>query len=584
MTIQKILTFQEMGEEEKADEVYFLDSDIKYLNALKEFALDETNADIIIADNILTPLGIGTNPHNAFDLLKKIKIFGTYENPWIIAWKNEPLDAGEDEVEYFQKSALQQPIYDDVMHMRKNFPLPVFTIADPNGIHRIGWSAGKVDGDDWIFIHVTDPSRYIAPNSDLDQIFRKRGLSVILPEIQFSMLPQILEDQISLKIDPNDKKKKLALTVGVKPERDGRIIDYKIIYSFLDTEKTYNLSIDETNAIILGNEEEMTPNSTLVREKYFQDWISIEQFAERRKKFRIRHGAISLKIPKATVKIAREKFIPGAAHVFRIDLTPENELNNAVGVVNELDLVVGEISASFCTKMNVPMIYKSQPPIPLDLDFKPTKDPLEDRIKQESLDKLYKKDRSDESVITQITRRNNFPPEIYSITPKKHHGLALTSYGQFANPLNDYYDLANHYQLKYAALLSDWQRTKDKDDDDCPVPVSPFNHNVLHDIVSTSESRKSDILTLQKNSSRFWIYWSIKNDIEANVFTQYSGLVIVARDDRNETTVLLRHYELEARMTTKRKYTKGEKIYLKVEHVDPFYDRLILKEAKGRPT
>jgi len=577
------LTFQEMGEEEKADEVYFLESDVRYLNALINYAIEESNSDIIIADKILTPLGIGTNPHNTFDLLKKIKIFGTYENPWILAWKNDPLDVGEDEIEYFQKSALQQPIYDDVMHLRKNFPLPVFTIADPNGIHRIGWSVGKVDGDDWVFIHVTDPSRYLAANSDLDQIFRKRGLSVSLPEIKFSLFPRLLEEQTSLQIDPNDKKKKLALTIGVKPERDGRVIDYKIIYSFLDKDKTYNLTINEANAIILGNESEMTPNSTLVREKYFQDWITIEQFAERRKKFRIRHGAISLKIPKSTVTITREKYVPGAAHVFRIDLTPENELNNAIGVVNEMDLVAGEVAASFCSKMNVPMIYKSQPPIPLDLDFKPTRDPLEDRIKQESLDKLYKKDRSDESVIDQITRRNTFPPEVYSVAPKKHNGFALTSYAQIGNPLNDYYDLANHYQLKYATLLSDWQRNKYEDEEECPLPLSLFNHNVLHDIVSTSESRKSDIQTLQKNSNRFWIYWSIKNDLEDNVFTQYSGLVIIARDDRNETTVLIRHYELEARMTTKRKYTKGEKIFLKVEHVDPFYDRLVLKEAKGKP-
>jgi exoribonuclease R len=268
--------------------------------------------------------------------------------------------------------------------------------------------------------------------------------------------------------------------------------------------------------------------------------------------------------------------------VFRIDLTPDNELNNAVGVVNEMDLVVGEIAASFCTKMNVPMIYKSQAPIPLDLDFKATRDPMEDRIKQESLDKLYKKDRSDESVISQITRRNNFPPEVYSITPKKHNGLALYSFGQIANPLNDYYDLANHFQLKHAAILSEWQRNKDKGDEDCPVPETPFNHNVLHDIVSLSESRKADIMILQKNSTRFWIYWSIKNDIEDNIYTQYSGLVVIARDDRNETTVLIRHYELEAKMTTKRKYTKGERIFLKVEHVDPFYDRLVLKEAKGK--
>jgi hypothetical protein len=37
---------------------------------------------------------------------------------------------------------------------------------------------------------------------------------------------------------------------------------------------------------------------------------------------------------------------------------------------------------------------------------------------------------------------------------------------------------------------------------------------------------------------------------------------------------------LEHKLTTKRKYTKGEIIQLKVDHVDPFYDRLILSEVR----
>jgi hypothetical protein len=47
---------------------------------------------------------------------------------------------------------------------------------------------------------------------------------------------------------------------------------------------------------------------------------------------------------------------------------------------------------------------------------------------------------------------------------------------------------------------------------------------------------------LQINSNRFWILWSIKQDVNDNAFTTYEGLVIVARDDRNETTILVRQY------------------------------------------
>jgi len=59
----------------------------------------------------------------------------------------------------------------------------------------------------------------------------------------------------------------------------------------------------------------------------------------------------------------------------------------------------------------------------------------------------------------------------------------------------------------------------------------------------------------------------------------YKALVLTSKDDRNETLILLRKYELEVRAVIPRKLEKGEVIYVKVEHVDPFYDRLIVKDV-----
>lgn len=83
-----------------------------------------------------------------------------------------------------------------------------------------------------------------------------------------------------------------------------------------------------------------------------------------------------------------------------------------------------------------------------------------------------------------------------------------------------------------------------------------------------------------QNSTRFWILHSIQQDLRDAKYAAYRALVLTSRDDRNEALVLLRHYELEARMTVRRQLTKGELIYVRVEHVDPFYDRLILKEYR----
>ena len=63
-------------------------------------------------------------------------------------------------------------------------------------------------------------------------------------------------------------------------------------------------------------------------------------------------------------------------------------------------------------------------------------------------------------------------------------------------------------------------------------------------------------------------------------YTAYRALVITARDDKDQAVILIRAYEIEARMVPERQLTKGELIHVKVEHVDPFYDRLVLKEYR----
>jgi hypothetical protein len=44
--------------------------------------------------------------------------------------------------------------------LRRYFNHPVFTIADRNGFHRVGFSVASDAAQDWIIIHVIDPTRY----------------------------------------------------------------------------------------------------------------------------------------------------------------------------------------------------------------------------------------------------------------------------------------------------------------------------------------------------------------------------------------------------------------------------------------
>jgi len=130
----------------------------------------------------------------------------------------------------------------------------------------------------------------------------------------------------------------------------------------------------------------------------------------------------------------------------------------------------------------------------------------------------------------------------------------------------------------------EWQRTRtDEDEDTAYYPG--FTLGDLHGLRPQLEIRMREIEVLKKCSTRFWILHCIKRECEISGIIQYKALILMSKDDRNESLILVRKYELETRIILQRKAEKGEVIYVKVDHVDPFYDRLILRDVTTqRPT
>lgn len=59
------VVFSVQGDTDAADEIVFAEEDIKYLEALKQYAMNETSNNVTVAEQILRPLGIGKDVNDS---------------------------------------------------------------------------------------------------------------------------------------------------------------------------------------------------------------------------------------------------------------------------------------------------------------------------------------------------------------------------------------------------------------------------------------------------------------------------------------------------------------------------------------
>lgn len=427
-----------------------------------------------------------------------------------------------------------------------------------------------------------------------------------LPERYIPLLPSRLQALLTLQQESKGGPTlKPAFSVGLRLFRDGSVESFRVVPSFVRNVQA--LTFADMDAILLGEAETtLSPRAKDVREKHFQTWAKLEELAEKRKKQRLKRQAQHVHLPTPTARIRKSRRGGLEAHL-RVLPSP---FRNSRGIIKEFSLLASEAVAALLAKATVPAVFVSQDAVAPELDFEASNDPLEDRIRQESIDKAKKKDTQPDTIIEQIRKLRSLPVEAFSIHRGPHYGYGLSGYAPFRNAFEKYLDLVNQHQLKVClsqlrtplTILRPSCSSKRGRFASSNVMSQPSPFPLLNSTCSTlprtlfrppkPDSRKStcwsrfcsrsQFLTSHplQNSTRFWVLHSIKQDLQDGKFAAYRALVLTSRDDRNEALVLIRHYELEARMTVRRPLTKGELIHVKVEHVDPFYDRIILKEYR----
>ncbi len=416
-------------------------SDRVYLGALEKLALwgpDATNRTQAI--DILAKLGRPTTAEAAFQLLVDLGIWEPHENLWLrrsqipVKFPEQVLSAVEQQ--------LQAPIADPDTHRRDLTHLKVYTIDDETTTEiDDGLSLEFLEnGQQRLWVHIADPSRWITPGDPLDLEAKRRGTTLYLPT---GMIPMFPEPLATGPMSLIQGKVCCALSFGISLTPEGAVETYEIYPSQI--RPTYSLTyadVDHMLDLALEAEPEL---------------LAIAQWAERRRLWRQSQGAISIQLPEKMIKVTGDEVQIEVLHQ-----------SLARDLVAEMMILTGEVAAHYGHTHGVPLPFRSQPQPDLPPD--------------EELDQLQS-----EWVRASAIRRC-MPRSEVSTIPARHASLGLDRYCQVTSPIRRYGDLLAHFQLK-AHLRGE---------------PCPWNEKDLATVVASATVSAQEATLVERQTNRYW--------------------------------------------------------------------------------
>eukprot|EP01130_Rhizamoeba_saxonica_P001701 TRINITY_DN11565_c0_g1_i1.p1 TRINITY_DN11565_c0_g1~~TRINITY_DN11565_c0_g1_i1.p1 ORF type:complete len:841 (-),score=184.62 TRINITY_DN11565_c0_g1_i1:39-2561(-) len=544
------------------------EQDITYLQEIRDYSLSDKNqgeVNTMISD-ILVEVGYDKEPIGALKLQHDLGIIDLMiYNPHIQRYRllNPMEDGGipKEDIKRWVDKLLEKPIPDSVGDIRVDLDdLPVFAIDESYANERddaISY-VQDIHGHDWVYVHISDPTRFIDMKSPLINVFIERYSSVYLPEETWNMIPEPLSN---ILFSLNDDKASFTLTFKIKLKNDGGIDKYEIVPSIV--RNVYNLNFDEVDSMMTG--EPTSDKLKDLKDKYFDDFIKLERLAQKRRNFRKSHRAIISYISEPIAHIKTQE-----SDEISVDISVKKDFySNSRGIITEFMYLVNELAGEELSKYHLLAAFRGSDEVP-DKKFESSRDPLEDRIRQEAL--LRSKNKTKQkpnSIMRAIEKLRRMPQSYSSLTAVNHSALGLAQYVQVTSPVRRVTDLLAHYQLKNAML------TKANVD---PVRIRELPHAIFHNLLGMVKAKEREIKNLQNQSTRYWVLRCMENEFNETPYGVYESLVVQVEDEMKDSTcILLRHMiRVKVGRSGRRKFTKGEIVYLKIDYVQPYYDELVM--------
>lgn len=308
----------------------------------------------------------------------------------------------------------------------------------------------NADGSFTLYVHIADVSHYVKAGEALDNEAIVRGTSVYMLDRVIPMLPKELSNgACSL----NQHEDKYALSVIMKIDEKGKVIDSEITKSVINVTKRMNYHdvyaiIEKENAIDNKNEfrtKEYVEKALRDNEKYIENFDMMKELATILKERRLKNGYLSLDIPESQITLDE---YGKPCEIKPYETTFANE------IIEEFMLTANEVVAETFYYLDAPFIYR--------VHEKPDEDKITelnkslfnfgykvkgkiDEIKPSAFSKILEESKGtpEEKVIANLLLRT-LKIAKYDYENKGHFGIASDYYCHFTSPIRRYPDLFIH--------------------------------------------------------------------------------------------------------------------------------------------
>lgn len=390
--------------------------------------------------DIMSHLGRTATPQAAMQLLVDLGIWNEHEN--LVLRRSSIPNQFPTKVLEVAQQCLDSPPPDLDLDRLDLTRLKVYTIDDESTSEiddGLSWEL-LADGQQKLWIHIADPTRWLIPEDELDKEARRRGTTVYLPTGMIPMFPAVLATGPMSLVQG---KSCCALSFGVILDSAGAVDSYSIHASLI--KPTYRLTYEDVDEMLqLGVQAE-------------PEIAEIASLAQLRKTWRHSQGAISIHLPEASIKVKGDEITINVL-----------EDSTSRQLVAEMMILAGEVAGRYGQTHNIALPFRGQPqpelPSPEELIQLPA------------------------GPVRACGMRRCMPKSEMSITPTRHAGLGLQTYTQATSPIRRYSDLLTHFQLK-AHLRGE---------------EVPFSAEQLKEVMLSVFSVTQEVVLVERQTNRYW--------------------------------------------------------------------------------
>ncbi|MBF2079981.1 MAG: VacB/RNase II family 3'-5' exoribonuclease [Synechococcales cyanobacterium T60_A2020_003] len=422
------------------DSVEWQSSDRPRLDVLERLAVfgDEATGRVQAAE-ILQAVGRSDSAEAAFQLLVDLRLWSPHENLFLRR-SQIPVQFSQRVLEMTHRCVVSpNPDPDNRLDLTY---LKTYTIDDESTLEiDDGLSIEYLDdGRQRLWIHIADPTRWVAPNDDLDMEARRRCTTIYLPTGMIPMFPpELATGPMSLV----QRQICCALSFGIILNDEGAVEDYHIQASHV--KPTYRLTYEDVDEMLeMGLEAE-------------SEIQAIAEWAKVRQAWRQSRGAISIHMPESSIKVDGD------------DITID-VLDDSVSrmLVAEMMILAGEVAGLYGQTHGLPLPFRGQPQPELPPDEELMLLPV--------------------GPVRDCAIRRCMPRSETTVVPARHASLALDVYTQVTSPIRRYADLLAHFQIK-AHLRGE---------------SLPFSTEDVQELMLSVSSTAYEASQVERQTNRYW--------------------------------------------------------------------------------